>query len=353
MDLVIDHTGHGPPRSTCGYERNPRRVVVGSRALRRLPLGQNYQCGAVAIEQRIHGGRALLTSCQRQSHVSTVPHAIRGQDSEDRILHLLSAVGVFEPERPGGPEEAIEVLLQMEYPAVVDADPLPRRVAPLDGRVERRYRCHLPRHDAPLATAGCRGWGADENEDIFVARVLIQPPRGRGGDGALPVARREGREKVVCRSAHPYTRNERRRNRPVLLSPRVADAVVEIPAVGLPYVRVPPFRPRTVAIVRTRLPLEHRFGVPQPKRVAETLQRRPRIPGQVVRIYHNRLVCVTAAHRGAQNLGIDLHQLRYPDLVRVCVVIVHSPRLSGPTRKDGDRVPDQEDVPVNHVVIGE
>ena len=71
------------------------------------------------VEIRVHRRGRLLTSCQRQAHVSVIPHAVGGQGTEDRIADLVLAGNVPEAARLGRVEEALHMTLELEHLAVV------------------------------------------------------------------------------------------------------------------------------------------------------------------------------------------------------------------------------------------
>mmetsp|Transcript_22813 Transcript_22813/g.65793 ORF Transcript_22813/g.65793 Transcript_22813/m.65793 type:complete len:261 (+) Transcript_22813:2138-2920(+) len=166
MDLGIDGRGT-VPSSAGGDEGDALGVVVGRRPLGRFPFRQNDEGGTVHVEIGIHARGALLSSCKGETHVRSVPHAVGGQSSKYRLHNLLLGVDVLKSQRLGRLEQPLQMPVELEHLAVVDAQPLPRGIAPLHGRIPRTDARLTPRKEPPSARR------TDVDQNVLVAGIFV------------------------------------------------------------------------------------------------------------------------------------------------------------------------------------
>jgi hypothetical protein len=92
------------------------------------------------VEPRVHARGDLDTAGEGEPDVHAGLHAVGGERAPDLLGDLLVGRDLAERQRPGRGTQPSQVLVQPEDPPVVQPEPLPDRVAALDGRVERAYR---------------------------------------------------------------------------------------------------------------------------------------------------------------------------------------------------------------------
>lgn len=183
MDLRIERIG--PEAAQRTRDQLEARPLV----YRRLVLGEDDERGSRPVEARIHATGDLQPPRQREPDVHPVPHAVRRERPADLLDDLLIRGNLGEGERQGGGPEPGEVLPQLEDAPVVQAQPLPDRIAPLHNRVERADAGFVAVNERPV------------HVDDEIAVPLVKPLQHRvssstAGQGAQRVCEFGGGECV-------------------------------------------------------------------------------------------------------------------------------------------------------------
>mmetsp|Transcript_42759 Transcript_42759/g.90905 ORF Transcript_42759/g.90905 Transcript_42759/m.90905 type:complete len:265 (-) Transcript_42759:668-1462(-) len=263
MNFVVERAGWAASAGSRRYERNSLPVIVRGDSLGRFPFRENDEGCPIDVKQGIHRRRALLATCQCQTHVGSLPHAVGRQDAKDGFGNFRSGVDILEPQRLRRTEQSIKVMIQMKYPTVVNTNALPSCIPSLNRGIKRRNRCHITRYNAPRASPSGSRWCADKDQDMFISWILVQSSRWWCHDSPSLMRRGESLKKVEGRYRHPKGREQIRGNGTVSLCPRVVKTIFfalfgihifDVPTRTLPNIMIPPLGPRTIAFVRAGLP---------------------------------------------------------------------------------------------------
>ena len=131
VDFCVETIG----RKTSHRTRN--ELQTASAVHRVLVLGQNNKCGTGLVETRVHTRGYLFATGERETNVDTVLHAVGLECAAYLFYEPLVGWNSREPKCRGTGAQPVEMFNKPEDTTLVETQPFPHRVTPLDHTVKR------------------------------------------------------------------------------------------------------------------------------------------------------------------------------------------------------------------------